>query len=284
MNPRLFDAPGPKGQRRIRVANVIGVLLVVAFFVWIVVGLYGRGQLAPAKWLPIFTLNTWQYFLLPGLVSTLKAAALSVLCASALGVIMGLGRSSHNRLIRAASTVFVELFRAIPVLIMMLFAYALLASSEYIDASNAPFMAVVLGLTLYNSSVMAELVRSGIAGLPKGQREAALAIGLTPSRSRIYIELPQAVAAMLPSFVSQLVIILKDTGLGYLVNYPELLRQARLLGSTEANLLPALIVAAIIFIIINNALAQFAKWLAKRGSNRAAGRMAQMPAQVSVPV
>jgi glutamate transport system permease protein len=273
MNMIMFDAPGTKAKRRIAVANVAGILILAAVLLWVVTGLAGKGQFAAAKWTPFLDPSMWQNFLLPGLWATLKAAAFAVVFSAILGIVLGLGRSVQNPLIRWAATIFVELFRAIPVLIMMLFGYAVLASSGLIDSSNAPFLAVVIGLTLYNSSVIAELVRGGIANLPKGQREAALAIGLTPGRSMLNIELPQAMIAMLPSFVSQLIIILKDTGLGYLVNYPELLRQARLLGSTEANLLPAMMVAALMFVVLNNLLALAARRLSQRSVKRAAGRL-----------
>lgn len=273
MNGIMFDVPGPKAKRRIALINAVGVLLLAALLVWVLMGLANKGQFAPEKWTPFLEASMWKNFLLPGLWATLKAAAFAVVLSAALGIILGLGRSVQNPLVRWAATVFVELFRAIPVLIMMLFGYAALASSGVIDSSNAPFMAVVIGLTLYNSSVIAELVRGGIANLPKGQREAALAIGLTPDRSMLHIELPQAMTAMLPAFISQLIIILKDTGLGYLVNYPELLRQARLLGSTEANLLPAMMVAALMFIILNTLLALAARKLSQRGAKRAAGKL-----------
>lgn len=169
MNGIMFDVPGPKAKRRIALINAVGVLLLAALLVWVLMGLANKGQFAPEKWTPFLEASMWKNFLLPGLWATLKAAAFAVVLSAALGIILGLGRSVQNPLVRWAATVFVELFRAIPVLIMMLFGYAVLASSGVIDSSNAPFMAVVIGLTLYNSSVIAELVRGGIANLPKGQ-------------------------------------------------------------------------------------------------------------------
>lgn len=265
----LFDAPGPRGRRRIAVINGVGLLLVLAVLGWVIWGLARQGQLTAAKWQPFLTASIWENYLLPGLWNTLKAAAIAIVTANVFGVSFGLGRLSEHRLVRAVSGAVVEFFRAVPVLIMMLFFYSVFAFSGVVD--NPAFYGVVVALTLYNGSVIAELVRSGVHNLPRGQREAGLAIGLTPSGSLRLVELPQALIAMMPSMISQLVVILKDTGLGYLINYAELLRQARLVGSSNANLLPALIVAAVMFISINYALTVVAERVARRLDNRTAG-------------
>src|SRR3954453_22128246 len=140
------------------------------------------------------------------------------------------------------------------------------------EPSDVPLVAVVLGLTFYNGSVFAELVRSGVHGLPHGQREAALAVGLTRGQSLRFVEVPQALIAMLPALASQLVVILKDTALGAIITYPDLLDAARRLGSGNGNILQALLVAAGIFIVINYTLTRLAGLLATRVGGRTAGR------------
>jgi hypothetical protein len=127
----------------------------------------------------------------------------------------------------------VEFLRAVPVLLMMIFLWLALGRSNLVD--DAPFVAVVIALTLYNGSVIAELIRSGVQGLPKGQREAGLAIGMTQMQSLRAIEVPQALIAMLPALVSQFVVILKDSALGYIIGFPELLQNARRLGVGEGQ-------------------------------------------------
>ncbi|MFD6165862.1 ABC transporter permease subunit, partial [Oerskovia sp. NPDC060287] len=124
---------------------------------------------------------------------------------------------------------------------------------------------------LYNGSVVAELVRSGVYGLPKGQHEAALAVGLTRGQSLRSVEVPQALIAMLPALVSQLVVVLKDTALGYIITYTELLQESRRLGSAYGNILQSLLVAAILFITINYVLSKVAEILARRLRGRTAG-------------
>jgi glutamate transport system permease protein len=269
MSSVIFDAPGPRARRRIMAINVVGVLVVLGVLAWVVWGLARQGQLTATKWEPFATASAWENYLLPGLVATLKAAAIAIVTANVFGLLFGLGRLSEHAPLRWVSGAVVEFFRAVPVLIMMLFFYNVFAFSGAVD--DPAFYGVVVALTLYNGSVIAELVRSGVHNLPRGQREAGLAIGLTPAASLRLVELPQALIAMMPSMISQLVVILKDTGLGYLINYAELLRQARLLGSSNANLLPALIVAAVLFIAINYTLTTVAERVARRLDNRVAG-------------
>ena len=272
MSTVLFDAPGPRGRRNIRIVNIVGAVVVLGILAWVIWALADKGQLTAAKWQPFLTASIWQDYLLPGLLATLRAAALAIVASNVFGLIFGLGRLSQIAAVRAVCGVVVEFFRAVPVLIMMLFFYSVFAFSDIVPAADAPFWGVVVGLTLYNGSVIAELVRSGVQNLPRGQREAGLAVGLTPGACLRLVELPQALIAMMPSMISQLIVILKDTGLGYLINYDELLRQARLVGSSNANLLPALMVAAVMFIAINYTLSRVAQKAAGRLDKRTAGK------------
>jgi glutamate transport system permease protein len=175
-----------------------------------------------------------------------------------------MGRLSDLAVLRWACGIFVEFFRSVPVLMMMLFFYYFGVYALHVFGSGASLFGVVAGLTFYNSSVIAELIRSGVHSLPKGQREAALAIGLTPTQGLISILLPQAVTAMLPSLVSQLVVILKDSALGFWINYSELIRAGQNLSTTKGNLIPTLIVLAAMFILINYALTRLAGTLEGR--------------------
>jgi glutamate transport system permease protein len=268
----LFDVQGPRARRVTLVLNLVGVLLVAAL-AWVVLGkLAEQGQLDAAKWTSLFTGRTWENFLLPGLWQTLRAALLAVVLSIVFGLVFGLGRLSQLAPVRFVSTVVVEFFRAVPVLVMMIFFYLGLGRADLVEPANVPFWAVVLGLMFYNGAVIAEPIRSGVHQLPKGQREAALAIGLTPARSLRLVELPQALTAMLPSMVSQFVVILKDTALGYIITYPELLASARRLGSGDGNILQALFVAALVFVVINYLLSVLAAWLSRFLSYRTAGR------------
>ena len=274
----LFDAPGPKARRRHAILTVVGVVVALAL-VWLVVRKMGEAnQLEGYMWAPFVNdPEVWTQYLLPGLWGTAKAAALSVVFAGIFGIVFGMARLSSNRWISIPAGVVVEFFRSVPVLIMMVFAYfGYFATSDLVSAQTAPLAAVVLALTLYNGSVIAELVRSGVFSLPKGQSEAGLSIGLSPGQTLRSIQLPQALTAMLPALVGQLVVVLKDSALGVVITYPELLNAAKTLGSAYANTVPAYLVAALIFIAINYMLTRLARavegWLRRRGgSHRAAG-------------
>ncbi|MDN5768526.1 MAG: amino acid ABC transporter permease [Humibacillus sp.] len=267
----LFDSPGPKARRRHAILTVVGIVLAAGVAYLVLRKMNEANQLDPSLWSPFVTdPEVWTQYLLPGLWGTIKAAALAVVFAGIFGLIFGMGRLSANRWIRGFCGVVVEFFRSVPVLLMMVFAYfGYFATSDLVSANTAPLAAVVLGLTLYNGSVIAELVRSGVYSLPKGQGEAGLSIGLSPAQTLRSIQLPQALTAMLPALVGQLVVVLKDTALGVVITYPELLNAARTLGSAYANTVPAYLVAGLIFIVMNYALTKVAAavehWLKQRG-------------------
>ncbi|MGD7705676.1 amino acid ABC transporter permease [Microlunatus sp. Y2014] len=253
----LFDAPGPKGRVRNLVIGIVGVVLCLALGLGLLWAL--RTQLLDVqRWLPFVEGTTWTAYVIPGLINTLQAAAISIITASVLGVLLGLGRLSTIRLIKVPAGVIVEVFRAIPVLMMMLFFYYVFLYSGMLSGFMLPLVSVIGGLTLYNGSVIAELIRSGVKSLPKGQREAGLAVGLSENQTLRSVLLPQAITAMLPSLLSQLVVVLKDTALGFIITYPDLLQSMNILAAGRGNLLAAFVVAAVIYILINYGVTKLA--------------------------
>jgi len=257
----LFDAPGPKARARHRIGAVIGAAVVLAFLAFALWKLSEKGQLEADKWKPFIGLtvngidaNLWVDYILPGLLNTLKAAAISIVFALAFGLVFGIGRMSHLAPVRWVSTIVVELFRSVPVLVMMIAAFYYFSFNNIFVSDVNSLAAVVTGLTLYNGSVVAELLRSGVGSLPQGQSEAGLAIGLSRGQTLRQIQLPQAITAMLPALVGQLVVVVKDTALGQIITYPELLNTYQQIGSTWSNIVPAMVVIALIFIAINYTL------------------------------
>ncbi|MGW4822619.1 amino acid ABC transporter permease [Streptomyces sp. NPDC004227] len=265
MSSVLYDAPGPRAKRRNVVLSVVFVVLLALFVWWIWSTMNDKGQLNWSLWQPFTTAAAWTTYLLPGLANTLKAAALAMVIALPLGAVFGIARLSDHRWIRVPAGAVVEFFRAIPVLLMILFANEFYVRSTGIPSDERPLYAVVTGLVLYNSSVLAEVVRAGILALPKGQTEAAYAIGLRKGQTMSGILLPQAVTVMLPAIVSQLVVIVKDTALGgVMLGFPELLSARSTLAANYANVVASFIVVAVIFILLNFALTSFASWLERR--------------------
>ncbi|TJY71342.1 amino acid ABC transporter permease [Arthrobacter sp. CAU 1506] len=274
----LFDAPGPKARSRITITNIVGILIFIAAAFFLLKTLNEKGQLAPELWSPFLTAEVWEFTILPGLINTFKAAAVAIVTSVVFGLLFGVGRLSSNATLRSLCGVIVEFLRAVPVLLMMIFFWLLFGQLQVGNPADIPFYAVVVALTLYNGSVIAELVRSGVFGLPKGQREAGMAIGMTRGQSLRNIELPQALVAMLPALVSQFVVILKDSALGYIISYAELLRSLQIYGSA-GPILQALTVAAVLFIIINFTLSWVANWLSRFLSSRTSGKAEPLTTQ-----
>ncbi|MFF4144875.1 amino acid ABC transporter permease [Streptomyces sp. NPDC001698] len=265
MSSVLYDAPGPRAKRRNVVLSVVFVGLLALLVWWVWSTMNDKGQLKWDLWQPFTTSAAWTTYLLPGLGNTLKAAALAMVIALPLGAVFGIARLSDHRWIRVPAGVVVEFFRAIPVLLLMLFAYEFYVRSTGLASDERPLYAVVTGLVLYNASVLAEVVRAGILALPKGQTEAAYAIGLRKGQTMSGILLPQAVTVMLPAIVSQLVVIVKDTALGgVMLNFTELMNTRSTIAANYANVIASFIVVAVIFILLNFALTSFASWLERR--------------------
>ncbi|GAC82956.1 glutamate ABC transporter permease protein [Gordonia paraffinivorans NBRC 108238] len=260
----LYDAPGPRARARNRITAVVFIGLLVAALVYVIAVLASNEQFTAEKWSPFVTWSTWTGYILPGLWRTLAAAAVSIVLSLLLGAILGIGRLSEHLWVRAVAGFFVEVFRAIPVLILMVFTWFLFAIYGIFPSSMLAFAAVVTGLTLYNGSVMAEILRSGINSLPKGQTEASLSLGLRKSQMMRLVLLPQAITAMMPALISQMVVALKDSALGYIIGYSEVVRSGLLSASRYGNYIPALIVVAAIMICINFGLSKLATYVERR--------------------
>jgi len=266
MSSVLYDAQGPRAKRRNALFTGIFVVAVVAVVWWVYTGLDDKGQLEWALWKPFFSgTEAWSTYIWPGLKNTLKAAALAMIIALPLGAVLGIARLSDHVWVRVPASIVVEFFRAIPVLVLMIFGLALYANYTNVSTDDRPLYAVVTGLVLYNASVLAEIVRAGILALPKGQSEAAVAIGLRKNQVMRLILLPQSVTAMLPAIVSQLVVIVKDTALGGAVlTFPELLASTNTMIGYYGNTIASFTVVAVIFIALNFSLTTFASWLEAR--------------------
>ncbi|MFC9262185.1 MULTISPECIES: amino acid ABC transporter permease [Streptomyces] len=267
MNSVLYDVPGPKAKARNVVYTIVFLAVLGLAAYWVLSAMADKHQLEAAKWSPFVTdSQVWTTYLLPGLVETLKAAALSILIALPLGAALGIGRLSDHRWVRVPVGVVVEFFRAIPVLLLMMFASAVYAQFTPVSSDFRPLYAVVTGLVLYNASVIAEIVRAGVLSLPRGQGDAAVALGMRKGQTMLYVLLPQAVTVMLPALVSQLVVIVKDTALGgALLGFGELLSQNRqITANYGANTIAAFTVIALIYIALNALLTYLAARLEQR--------------------
>ena len=223
-----------------------------------------HGQLDHARWQPF---GQWPYqrFLLQGLVKTLKAAGMAALLALPFGAILALGRLSPHRVLRLAAGGFVELFRSVPLLLVL---YVFLMGIPRAGYTFPVFWELVIPIVLCTSALLAEIFRAGVLALDSGQSEAAYAIGMRRRQVMWLVVLPQAVRLVVPTLVSQLVSLLKDTTLGYVVSYPELLNEGKVLGSYTHDFLQSYLTVTVIYIVVNAVLSQLAEALERRGKRR----------------
>ena len=261
----LFDAPGPKTRARHRLYAVISgavLALIIGLVLW---QFWRKGQFALEFWEPFATPRIINV-LLEGLFQTLRAAAFAILGALVFGLFFGSGKLSNHRLVRWPAWAVVEFFRAVPLLMIIIATWYFVGPQS---GGNA-FWSLVVGLVLYNGAVLAEIVRAGINAVPKGQSEAAYAIGMGKSQVMRIILLPQAIKIMLPAIISQTVVALKDTSLGYAVLAPVLTYSGKLVFNEFRNTLQTAFVIAILYIIANVALSYLATWAQKRfaGENK----------------
>ncbi|MDQ0633210.1 glutamate transport system permease protein [Arthrobacter pascens] len=279
MSSVLYDVPGPKARRVSLIGSIVGTVLILGLLAWIVMTFAQQGILEGRRWAIFTRADVWM-LLGNGIGATLSAAAVAAVIAFPLGLLLCLLRISDLPAIRIPTRIVLEFLRGMPVVLMMLFILLVFGTNQ--------FIAVVAGLVLYNAAVFAEIIRAGIQSLPKGQREAGLTVGLTSFQSRMIIELPQAVRRMMPSLVAQLVVLLKDTSLGYIVAYGELLRAVQVMADFLGTqfLFPIFFVAAAIYIAINLCVSRIAVWIERRGSTKAAGGVAKAepePIEAAVP-
>lgn len=267
----LFDAPGPVARRRHLLVGVVGTVLLLAVVAFVLYRFAVTGQFDGEVWEWIQYKNI-QLLLLSSLGATLSAFALAAVLSLLFGAVFAAGRLSDHRWLSTPATAVVEFFRAVPLLILIFILY--FGVSRGIGINVSAYTALVVGLMLYNGSVLAEVFRAGVASLPRGQREAAYALGMRKTQVMTNVLLPQALRAMLPTIVSQLVVVLKDTALGFIILYPELLYAARLLGSQVqlgSPILPVALVVAVIYIAMCLLLAQLANHLERRTRRRRSG-------------
>ncbi|SEK98645.1 amino acid ABC transporter membrane protein 2, PAAT family [Blastococcus sp. DSM 46786] len=271
----LYDAQGPKARRRTLIGTGVAVLVLLGLAYLVVQRLAERDQFSMELWGPLINPGNESFeavwrLIGEGIRNTLIAAALAMTLSIVLGTVIAVARLSLGRIGRIPLIGFVEVFRGLPVVVLVYFGVRVL-DDVGVDLSGLPggqvLWGLVLGLTAYNMVVFAEIVRAGVASLPKGQREAALATGLTPGQTMRIVLLPQAFRTMLPAIISQLVVVLKDTSLvTFIANYDELLSQGESIRRNLDNPIQTFTVIALLYIAINYALGRLAQYVERRQS------------------
>ena len=256
----LYEAPGPRTRRRVRIATAVSLILVVATLAAIGYRFYITGQFAPRYWTFFAKATTWK-FLLQGFAGTVRVALTAGAIALALGLLLMLGRISHLKVLSAVCRVITEFFRSLPSLLLIYFFF--LVVPQY-GIKMSSFWMLTLPVALAAAGVLAEVFRAGVNAVPKGQIEAALSLGMSPLRTTFKIVLPQAIRFVIPSLISQLVVVVKDTTVAYVVSYPDLMQNARVLITNYDALVSVYFTIAIIYILINYAINQASIYVSHR--------------------
>ncbi|WP_380169860.1 amino acid ABC transporter permease [Kineococcus sp. DHX-1] len=264
----LFDTPGPVARRRTRIGSIVAAVLLVGVLALVLARLGQQGQLSAQKWGPLVDPSNSDFsplwtLLGRGLSVTLRAAFFAILASIVLGLLIGALRILLPGPARVPLVALVELLRGLPVVVTILFVDVVLRT---VGAHPGSLWVLVAGLTLYNCVIISEIVRAGVQSLPKGQVEAGLAIGLRPGQVMSQIQLPQAVRAMLPALISQLIVVLKDTALGsvVLVSLGDVVEITNRVRNLLDNSLQMYFVVGLVFVVINLLLELLARWVQRR--------------------
>lgn len=263
----LFDAPGPRGRALIRIVTVLSVAFVAGLGLLVYWQLYRTGQLAPSKWRTFAMPGTINY-LIGGLRGTAIAALGAAVIALPAGLLLALGRISRHRWLSWPCIAFIEGFRAVPVLLVI---YAFMFALPQYGLNLSTYWKLVAPVALCAAAVLAEVFRAGMLAIPKGQTEAALAIGLREGATKRIVVFPQAMRIVVPALVAQAVVVVKDTAFGYVVSYPELMQSGRVLVANTNDLVQTYLVITAIYVVVNLLISAFAQWLEK-ALNRRSGR------------
>ena len=247
MRDALYEEPGPKTRRKMVIGTVISLVLLVALAAWVVYCFWVTGQLSARYWELFSWRTTWRY-LFKGLEGTFAVALTAAALSLVLGMLLMLGRTSHFRVLSAACAVLANVLRGVP---SLLFIYFFFFAMPNLGIKMPAFWMLCIPVTLAASGVLAEVFRAGVNAVPRGQTEAGLSIGLSRWKVKTKIVLPQAIRFVIPSLISQLVVVVKDTALAYVVSYPDLMQNAQVLRTNYDALVSTYLVVAVIYILIN---------------------------------
>lgn len=260
MRDALYEEPGPKTRRKMLVGTAISLAALAALVAWVVYRFWVTGQLAPKYWELFSWRTTWRY-LFAGLEGTFAVALTAAVLSIVLGMLLMLGRTSHLRVLSVVCAVLTNVLRGIP---SLLFIYFFFFAMPNLGIKMPAFWMLCIPVTLAASGVLAEVFRAGVNAVPRGQTEAGLSIGLSRWKVKTKIVLPQAVRLVIPSLISQLVVVVKDTALAYVVSYPDLMQNAQVLRTNYDALVSTFLVVALIYIVINYLINKAAVYVSRR--------------------
>ncbi|MBQ9308880.1 MAG: amino acid ABC transporter permease [Clostridia bacterium] len=262
----LYEAPGPKTRRRIRIATAIALAALLVLIALIIRQFAATGQLSARYWSFFLRATTWT-FLGQGLLTTVEVALTAALISFAVAFLLLRLRLRRSRVLRAISTAIIEFTRGVPTLLFIYFFFLVVPQLGW---KLSAFWKITLPVAISACGVVSEVLRSGVNSVPKGQTEAALCLGLTETRTFYRIIFPQGIRYVVPTLIAELVIVLKDTTFAYIVSCADLMQNAKVLISNYDAMLSVYLVVAVIYILINYLLNRLSDRIATRSGRRAA--------------
>ena len=243
----LYEAPGPKTRRGIAAGTVVVLLLLAALIYGVIRQFAINGQLDARYWSFFTRYTTWR-FIGNGLAGTLTAALTAGVITFFAGLLLMLGRISGVKPLEWLCTALIEFSRGVPTLLFIYFFFLVVPQ---FGIKLPPLWKIATPVAISAAGVVAEVLRSGVNAVPKGQTEAAVSLGMRKNSVFFKIVFPQALRYVVPALISEVVIVLKDTTFAYVVNYADLMQNAKVLISNYDALLSVYLVVAIIYILIN---------------------------------
>lgn len=200
--------------------------------------------------------------LLKGAFITIQLTFFSLIIGIVLGLLLALGQMSHIAILRYLTAIYISAFRGTPLLVQLMIIYFALPE---VGLKFTAFQSAIIGLSLNEAAYMAEVYRGGIQAVPKGQTEAAKAIGMTNFKTFRRIILPQAIKISLPAMGNNAIILLKNTSLAAVITVGELMHRGELLAGTTFRTLEIFLMVAIIYWLLHYPLTLLVKYLERRG-------------------
>jgi His/Glu/Gln/Arg/opine family amino acid ABC transporter permease subunit len=255
----LFGDLGSRAQTMMRAASATAAAALLVVAAAVVYRFHAAGQFEPRLW-EFFAWQTTWAFLGKGLLGTLASAAAAAVIALVLGLVLMAGRLSRLRLARWPAIAAIEFLRGVPTLLLIYVCFLVLPS---IGIRLDAYWMLTLPVGLSTAAVVAEVYRAGVLAVPRGQTDAARALGLSEARVFGHIVFPQALRFIVPALVAQLVIVVKDTTFGYVVTYGELMQNARVLVSNYRSLVPVYLAVAALYCSVNYAISRASRRLGR---------------------
>lgn len=206
--------------------------------------------------------SKYSYYYLSGIKTTILLSFLSLIIGSILGGILSLLRLSRNKIFKFISTVYIEIIRGTPIIVQIYMVY--FGSYILFDIDINKFLSALIAVALNSAAYVAEIIRSGIQSIDKGQMEASRSLGVSHKQTMQYIILPQAIKNILPALGNEFVTLIKETSVASVIGTADLMYASKIVSSKSYKAFSPLVVIAIIYFILTFTLSQLVSFFERR--------------------